>query len=370
LWTILDVNSLRWDIYCKVIDNHGDIGVCWRLCADLAARGQQVRLWVDDASALVWMAPQGCAGVEVRRWSTDTLAQLQTTPRADVLIEAFGCELDPELVAHYAHPARGQGLASSSTPVWINLEYLSAEAFVERCHGLPSPVLHGPGQGLTKYFFYPGFTGNTGGLLREADLAKRQSAFDRQSWLAQQGVVHTGQRQVSLFCYEPRALGALLEQLMAGPQPTQLLVTAGRAQVAVRSLLPSGAGAGALTVTWLDTLSQRDYDHLLWACDLNFVRGEDSLVRALWAAKPFVWNIYAQADAAHHAKLDAFLDMLQAPPSLRQFHHAWNGVSRGPLPALDLGSWGKTALAAHRRLLQQPDLVQRLLQFVEKTAKI
>ncbi|HEY0886111.1 MAG TPA: elongation factor P maturation arginine rhamnosyltransferase EarP, partial [Ramlibacter sp.] len=34
LWTIR-VDRVRpamlWDIFCKVIDNHGDIGVCWRL---------------------------------------------------------------------------------------------------------------------------------------------------------------------------------------------------------------------------------------------------------------------------------------------------------------------------------------------------
>jgi uncharacterized repeat protein (TIGR03837 family) len=367
LWTILDVNSPRWDIFCKVIDNHGDIGVCWRLCADLATRGQQVRLWVDDASALTWMAPQGRAGVEVLPWSFDTLVHLQTTARADVVIEAFGCELAPEWIAHFAHPEH-------RPPVWINLEYLSAEAYVERCHGLASPILHGPGLGLTKTFFYPGFTPATGGLLREADLEQRQAAFDRDAWLAQLGIDAAGQRLISLFCYEPPALGALLEQLIAGPQPTQLLVTAGRAQAAVRALLKQTENTtaplklGALTLHWLNHLSQRDYDHLLWACDLNFVRGEDSLVRAVWAAKPFIWNIYPQTDEAHHAKLDAFLEMLQAPPSLREFHRVWNAVSSAPLPALELGSWGETAVAARRRLQQQQNLAQQLLQFVGKNS--
>ena len=27
-----------------------------------------MRLWVDDASALAWMAPQGCPGVQVQPW--------------------------------------------------------------------------------------------------------------------------------------------------------------------------------------------------------------------------------------------------------------------------------------------------------------
>jgi uncharacterized repeat protein (TIGR03837 family) len=362
LWTIQRVSTLRWDIYCKVIDNYGDIGVCWRLCADLAQRDQQVRLWLDDATPLAWMAPQGCAGVQVLDWSVDTLSRLQALPPAEVLIEAFGCELEPERVAHCAR--------SPKPPVWINLEYLSAEAWVQRCHGLPSPVLQGPGKGLSKHFYYPGFTPGTGGLLREADLAQRQAEFDRDTWLAQQGL-QPGAQVISLFCYEPQALGEWLQRLAAGPQRTKLLVTAGRARTAVDKALPrlgvpSGRQFGAVDITRLEHMSQRDYDHLLWACDLNFVRGEDSLVRALWAGKPFVWSIYPQADLAHHAKLDAFLDWLQAPASLRQFHRVWNGLSDCPLPAADLPAWTETVLAARRRLQQQPDLSEQLLLFVEK----
>ncbi|HET7526824.1 MAG TPA: elongation factor P maturation arginine rhamnosyltransferase EarP, partial [Burkholderiaceae bacterium] len=44
--------AVRWDLFCRVIDNLGDAGVCWRLASDLAARGQQVRLVIDDASPL------------------------------------------------------------------------------------------------------------------------------------------------------------------------------------------------------------------------------------------------------------------------------------------------------------------------------
>ena len=56
---------MLWDVFCRVVDNFGDIGVCWRLAADLAARGQHIRLWVDDPSALTWLAPAGAPGVEL-----------------------------------------------------------------------------------------------------------------------------------------------------------------------------------------------------------------------------------------------------------------------------------------------------------------
>jgi len=354
---------MLWDIFCKVIDNHGDIGVCWRLSAQLAERGHAVRLWVDDASALDWMAPGGHEGVEVRPWGPQTFPG----DPGDAVIEAFGCELDASVQAAIAARARLCG----RQPAWVNLEYLTAESFAERSHRLPSPVMAGPAAGLTKHFFYPGFTARTGGLLREAGLVERQAGFDRDRWLASRGIdAATDAWRVSLFCYEPPALAQLLGQWATGPRRTRLLVTQGRAASAVRAAvaandraLPGWNALSRLAISYLPLLAQPEYDHLLWACDLNFVRGEDSLVRALWAGNPFVWNIYPQDDGAHHAKLGAFLDWLGAPGSLRDFHRAWNGASTAPLPAADAKAWAGCIRAARATLLAQDDLVTRLLAF-------
>ncbi|MEO8388310.1 MAG: elongation factor P maturation arginine rhamnosyltransferase EarP [Polaromonas sp.] len=376
--------SLQWDIFCKVIDNFGDIGVCWRLAADLASRGHKVRLWVDDASALAWMAPTGREGVQVLAWPPgqqplDLDAAGLTQHPCDVLIEAFGCDVAPDFIAACARHHWAGGLK----PVWINLEYLSAENYVERCHAMPSPVQDGPAAGWTKWFFYPGFTVDTGGLLRERDLPARRARFDRAGWLAAHGIHGDGETLVSLFCYEPPALEGLLAQFAAhGLQgkPVHLLVAAGRATHAVRAVLddkkrlqPNKDGRKQLSISYLPLMEQAEFDHLLWTCDLNFVRGEDSLVRALWAGKPFVWQIYPQHDDAHLAKLQAFLDMLQAPPSLRAFHAAWNGKTAAPsatgdsvpLP-IDLPLWQSATLAGQARLTAQDDLASRLLGFVAK----
>lgn len=349
---------MRWDIFCKVIDNHGDIGVCWRLSAQLAERGEKVRLWVDDASALPWMAPQGHPRVQVAGWEGSAAIE-----PGDVVIEAFGCDLTLRFQAAIVAKAQVRG----RQPAWINLEYLTAESFAERSHGLPSPVLAGPAAGLTKHFFYPGFTPLTGGLLREPDLAQRQAAFDRTGWLREHDVdLGDGARLVSLFCYEPPALDQLLGQWAAGPGRTHVLVTAGRAAAAMRAALARTAGSPLLSVTWLPLLSQSDFDHLLWACDLNFVRGEDSVVRALWAGKPLVWHIYPQEDEAHHAKLSAFLDWLQAPADLRDFHHAWNGMTR-QLPPADPHAWAACVHLSRARLQAQDDLAAQLMGFVLRT---
>ena len=339
---------MLWDIFCRVIDNHGDIGVCWRLARDLARRAESVRLWIDDRAALAWMAPGGQAGVQVGDWSDGTAFP----PPGDVVVEAFGCELPDAFVAAMASRQR--------PPRWINLEYLTAEGYAERSHRLPSPVMSGPGAGLVKHFFYPGFTPGTGGLLREPGLLQRQASFDRTGWLRSLGIEPAGERLVSLFCYEPTALPALLGQLDTGPQPTRLLVTAGRAAAA---LTACPAPQSMLSLTFLPLLPQPDYDQLLWACDFNFVRGEDSLVRALWAGRPFAWQIYPQHDDAHHGKLLALLDWLQAPASLRDFHLAWNGITPD-LPPLDLAGWQACVQAARGRALAQEDLVTQLLRFV------
>ena len=350
-----------WDIFCTVIDNHGDLGVCWRARRQLQDAGQRVRLWVDNASALTWMAPTAAQlpGVAVNPWAQAIQAKvLRDMPPADVWLEAFGCEIPPAFVAH-AVGTRAQ------QPVWINLEYLSAEDWVARMHGLPSPVMSGSARGWTKHFFYPGFTPGTGGLLREATLQSRQQAFDRQARRLQHAPgLAPDARLISLFCYEPAALAQLLGQL-AGTLH-HLLVTPGRPLAAVQQAVHGMSEQPRWSA--LPYTDQDGFDEMLWACDLNFVRGEDSLVRALWAGQPFVWHIYPQDDNAHHAKLEAFLAWLQAPETLQRFHRVWNGIEAGDLPALTpqtLGQWYDCMQAARQRLLSQADLLSQLLAFVQ-----
>ena len=362
--------SLLWDVFCRVIDNFGDIGVCWRLACNLADRGQRVRLWVDDAAALRWMAPAGHEGVEVHSWHASTTFP----PPGDVVVEAFGCDPAPAFLAAMA-AARDDGRA----PAWINLEYLSAEPYVERSHGLASPQMSGPARGLTKWFFYTGFTAATGGLLREAALQAEQAGFDPPAWLAAHGLaLREDERLVSVFCYPGAPVDRLVASLAADGRPTLLATAPGAATGAVRAALATlGDGAATLRQHALPWLAQPDFDRLLWAADLNFVRGEDSWVRAQWAGQPFVWQAYPQDDGAHGPKIEAFLSLALAgapadeAETLRDWTAAWNGLDD---PAAPLAPWTPARLAATRaavrawrdRLSGSPDLVTRLLAFVHE----
>jgi uncharacterized repeat protein (TIGR03837 family) len=317
-----------------------------------------VRLWVDDAAALAWMAPQGQAGVELVAW-TEPAPDLEP---GDVVVEAFGCDPPAGFVRRMAGRA--------TPPPWINLEYLSAEAYVERSHGLPSPV-DVQGRLLTKHFFYPGFTARSAGLLREPGLLAARQAFDREAWQREFDLgVQADERLVSMFCYDNPALAGMLDLL--GKSPTLLLAAPGAAAEQVRALLGPTLRRGALRARLLPFLPQRGYDQLLWACDLNFVRGEDSFVRAQWAGNPFVWQIYPQQDGAHARKLHAFLDRQLAGVDdtlagpVRAACLGWNALA--PLPAAlpPLGPWRQLCEDWRDRLREQPDLSSQLLGFIQK----
>ena len=368
-----------WDIFCCVVDNFGDIGVTWRLARQLVAEHDvAVRLWVDDLKSFerLWpavqpsLASQRHEGVEICQWPQ----QWPAVQAADVVIEAFGCKLPADYRAAMA--------ARPAPALWLNLEYLSAEGWVSGCHGLPSPQ---PDR-LQKYFFFPGFVEKTGGLLRESGLLARRRAFQadpeaRRAFLASLGVtVAPGTRLVSLFAYENASLAGWFDAMAADASPTHVLVPQGRVLGDVQAWLAVdelAVGAvhrrGALTVQVVPFVRQDQYDLLLWSCDFNAVRGEDSFVRAQWAGQPLLWHIYEQEEYAHWEKLEAFLALYvealspAAGQALTDLWRAWNqGLAMADSWRRVLEHWPELAANARQwgeKQAAQPDLATALVQF-------
>ncbi len=395
-------------IFCRVIDNFGDIGVCWRLARQLACEYQAlVTLWLDDFTALqpllsaahrtqlqqLGERPEGSVGqVALRRWGTDEEPQALELPAVDVLVEGFGC--NPP--AWYIERMARQEVA----PHWFNLEYLSAEPWVQECHGLVS--LH-PDSGLEKVFFFPGFTTGTGGLLRERglllqhELWQKTQADQRSACLTGLGIAEAdmerlsqaGSLMISLFGYPSASLDSWLQALAQEPVPVLCLLPEGRLLESLRQGFLTGAAptaegadpfssgarltSGNLVLQVIPFQSQDDYDRLLSLCDLNLVRGEDSFVRAQWAGQPLVWHIYPQQEDAHLNKLEAFLDLYsrelaeQTSAAVRAFWLDWNTGAdctrswtalRQCLPVLALHSrqWRET-------LLLPGDLASNLMKY-------
>ncbi len=373
-------------LFCRVVDNYGDIGICWRLARQLQQEhGIAVTLWVDDLSSFQRICPeveidaeeQCLFGVTVHHWRNQE-GVFSTGDIADIVIEFFACDIPPGYMAAMAE--------CNPRPVWLNLEGLTAEEWVEGCHTLPSPHPRLP---LTKHFFFPGFTSKTGGLLRESALEEERRKFQAnttamENFLAQFGVTPAEMTslKVSLFCYPHAPVAELFNTWKNGGSAITCLVPEGVAVEAVQSFLGMDAQAGvvqthgALTVRVLPFVAQSDYDKLLWTCDINFVRGEDSWVRAQWAGKPFIWHIYPQDENLHHKKLRAFLQRYAIGiGSLVSFALNWNGAATELIaeqmdwPAL----WqrllaDRTCIACQsadwqRQMLENGDLAGNLLTF-------
>jgi len=301
------------DIFCRIVDNYGDIGICWRLAKQLSQEyGWKTRLWVDDLHIAKRLIPEINSNVDAQIINEIEIAHWQENFTDNhipqIVIEAFGCELPESYIK----------MMVTTQPLWINLEYLSAEAWVEDFHAQPSQH---PTLPLTKYFFFPGFTENTGGLIREKNLSDQRSTFQqsnemRAAFWQSLNIRDETKTKVSLFCYPHAPVTKLLDSFATSPHPISCFVPGNGLAPIIQQYfdiphIEAGMmlSKGALHLHILPFLSQDDYDRLLWACDLNFVRGEDSWIRAIWAAKPFIWQPYQQEQNAHLSKLEAFLTL-------------------------------------------------------------
>ena len=350
----------RWDIFCKVVDNFGDIGVCWRLARQLQAEhGLQIRLWIDDLEAAkaiiadldLSKKSQTCDEISIEKWDETTDFNQAT----EVVIEAFACGLP---VSYLSAMARQKSK-------WVNLDYLSAESWVDDFHGKPSPQANN----LTRYFYFPGFTEATGGLLREKNRLPRHSDI---RWNGGEDL------KISLFCYPNAPIKDLFNALQGNNHevcvyvPTTSILSKIAAFFGIDSVKVSDKlTQNNLTVEILPFLGQSDYDQLLRECDLNFVRGEDSWIRAIWAGKPFIWQPYIQDDNAHMKKLDAFLDLFYANYDKKQSaceaHRYWSAglLNKDILDAYlnDLQAIHTHAQQQSSALASQPDLAAKLVIF-------
>jgi uncharacterized repeat protein (TIGR03837 family) len=379
-------NPERWDIFCRVVDNFGDVAVSWRLARQVAREHRKdVRLWLDDLTVLAKLRPEIDPAYDLQRLDGVQVARIRDPFEldgvADVVVETFGCDPPESYVLAMA--------ARERKPRWINLEYLSAEEWVEGSHALPSP---NPRLPLVKHFFFPGFTPKTGGLLREESLLRRRDEFQRDAgaqaafWRSVVGAVPPeGALKVSLFNYAGAPVEGLARACALHHGPVWLTAPEGIAATALDAWRVSNRARDSIKIAVVPFLAQDRYDQLLWACDVNFVRGEDSFVRAQWAGRPFVWHVYPQDDGAHWVKLAAFLarytaglerghaaavtalweawNRREAPPpgeeSRPGLAEAWAGfVARREMLDVHAKSWSA-------QLGARPDLAAALVDFVD-----
>ena len=355
---------MRWDIFCQIVDNYGDAGVCWRLARSLSSiHGQEVRIFCDDLPTLNLLAsgvdPSIKQKIDMQPWEASHANARHPVQIPDVVIEAFGCELPERYLAGlFIAPVK---------PIIINLEYLSAEPWVIDFHGKASPQSHG----IPKYFFFPGFQDEVGGLLLdpippEGHLVAKNIPGDLKAIWSK---LRPGAKLISIFCYPGAPLKKWLADLGRLGEDVDVLLAHGHAeQLSLYGEHPISL-PNNIQLLSMPFVSQDEYDWVLSQCDFNIVRGEDSFVRAQLAGKPFIWHIYPQEDRAHEVKLAAFLDLYleEANQGLRL---ATIAAMTWAMPSewfKDLNRWNAHAEHWRTHLLEkQADggLPARLIRFV------
>ena len=385
-----DAGRDSWDLFCRVVDNFGDIGIAWRLARQLAADPRRdVRLFVDGLEAFARIdarvearaardrSRQTLDRIEIVEWCDEEMA---FDGPASVVVELLGCGLPLRYLD--AMTRAGERDPATAT-VWIDFEHLSAEAWVDEYHGLPSPH---PARPLTKHFYYPGFGARTGGLLIEPGLAERRAAFVADPRAVESLWRALGlsppierEKRLSLFVYDDAPVDALIDTLSRSIERSwSIVVPDGVASAAIERFIGRHGRTrtrDALTVTSVPFVDQDTYDRLLWACDVNFVRGEDSFVRAQAAGRPSVWQPYRQAGSTHLKKLQAFEERYEADlptgtaAAQRALSVAWNDPAVDARPALQRWFAKQATLREHaerwRSRCAEAPLIDRLLAFVD-----
>lgn len=303
------------DIFCEIIDNYGDIGVVYRTAKELQKifPKSKIRAFLNRLdefkkinSQVLDLPSQNIDGIEYITFDylRDNANELLT---AQVIIEAFGCQIPEEYME----------IAYDNSELLINLEYLSAEDWIEDFHLQSSPLGRGK---LKKVFFMPGFTEKSGGVIADSNYLERiQRILENKEFYEKKYLSDIEDRENkivgTLFSYE-KNFTPLLEDLKKLDKDVVILAMGEKTQDSLRKILKNfsiedfrnSLKYGKIEIRFLNFLNQEEYEELINIVDFNFVRGEDSFIRAVLTGKPYMWHIYCQEEYAHMDKIEGFLD--------------------------------------------------------------
>lgn len=314
----MQINSI--DIFCEIIDNFGDIGVVYRVAKELKKiynNQVKIRVIFNRIDEFLKINPSA-KNLEIQEIDGIYYCTYEyikknmcTFSTANVIIEAFGCTIPEEYM----------NVAYNNSDLILNLEYLSAEDWVEDFH-LQESIL-GKGK-LRKFFFMPGFTEKTGGIITDSlyldriTKVKNNLSEYRKKYL--KNIDNYDNKLIgTIFTYE-KNFAPLMRDLKKLDREVALLAMGEKTQESFKEFFKKNFVEklgniykyGKIEIEFYDFLSQEEYEELINVVDFNFVRGEDSFIRAVLTGKPYLWHIYCQKEFIHMDKLQGFLDKYRA----------------------------------------------------------
>ena len=285
----MEINSI--DIFCEVIDNYGDVGVAYRLAREFKRiyPHKRLRFFINKTEEINLIKKSN--DIEIITYKD--IFKVENS--ADLIIETFACEIPKEYMDK----------ALRSSKLIINLEYFSAEDWVDDFH-LQESFLGGS---LKKYFFIPGLSKKSGGILLDNEFLERKKQVEenREYYLEKFEIKEKYDLVGSVFSYE-KNFDSLIKELKKLDKKVLLLVLSEKTQKNFIKYFDNSNNYDKIKAVKLPFFTYDKYEELLSLCDFNLVRGEDSFVRALLLGKPFLWHIYPQEENIHIQKLNSFLE--------------------------------------------------------------
>ena len=285
----MEIDSI--DIFCQVIDNYGDVGVAYRLAREFKRvyPNKKLRFVINQIEELNLIRKS--ENIEVILYKD--ISKIENS--ADLIIESFGCEIPKEYMDKVLKKSK----------LIINLEYFSAEKWVDDFH-LQESFLGG---NLKKYFFIPGLSEKSGGILLDNEFLERKKKVEanKEYYLEKFEIKEKYDLVGSIFSYE-KNFDSLIEELKKLDKKIILLILSEKTQKNFIKYFDNGNNYDKIKFVKLPFFTYDKYEELLALCDFNLVRGEDSFVRALLLGKPFLWHIYPQDENTHIKKLESFLE--------------------------------------------------------------
>jgi len=347
------------DIFCNIIDNYGDIGVVYRLAKELEKRGNEVRIFVNklnDVSKIIHNFNPQLDYQKINNISFLNLENFNINQCAWVIIEAFGTDIPDSYINNL----------KESSKLIINLEYLTAESWAFDFH-LKSSI--SPKPHMEKYFYMPGFHENSGGIILDENylnlvekMKNNKEIFFNKFYSYLNITYNPNVYYINIFTYN-WDFDSFIKNLGKSSKKFIFFILDRRFQIPDN--LPQN-----IQIYELDYIKQEDFDIYMNLSDFNFIRGEESIIRAILSEKPFIWNIYPQEEDYHFVKLQAFLDLYND-------FEAFHGINMDFNKNLDFSEKFLNFIEKESEifkckkeyLLKNCDLVTKLLNFIDSKLK-
>ena len=300
-------------VLCKVVDNYGDIGVCWRMCRRLKKIAPQnnISLVVDNFESFGKIEPRVIArseatwqsiqieGIDIYNWHDDNkchnIFSDNDGERLSIILECFQCGR-PDWMEKILFEEKLE-----RTVHIIMIDYLTAEKYAEDFHCLQSLTRSAKVQ---KVNFMPGFTEKTGGLIIDDEWSQLPEWNEK--------------GPVLVFTY-----------------------TMGVGLIKDSRSLNNGAGSLRLSkgplLKPLPFMPQPEWDKMMKQCSALIIRGEESMSRACLSGIPFIWQAYPQSEEYQLVKVKALLERMREHFGEEEFEiveKAWMSINSMSLSGL------------------------------------